>query len=153
MSTLTTTQPVETGPAPRTWVAAGLAVLLAAATTVYGSYGDPHPSASQEHGVPFIIGADIVVAALVFGLLVPWAAKRPGRAAGWGLALGLVALITIPVMFWSGINVIIGGAGLVLGLAARRAERTGLAGAATIVAIVAIVASTVLVVLGNTVLA
>lgn len=153
MDTLTNAQAVERKPAPRTWTAAAAAVAGGAATTIYGVYGDPHPSASQEHGVPFVVGAGIVVAALVFGLLVPWAAKRTGRSAGWGLALGIVALVTIPVMFWSGVNVIIGGAALVLGLTARRTARTGVATAATVIATVTIVASTVLVVLGNTVLA
>ena len=153
MDTLTNAQAIEIKPAPRTWTAAVAAVAGGAATAIYGAYGDPHPSASQEHGVPFVVGAGIVVAALVFGLLVPWAAKRAARSAGWGLALGTVALITIPIMFWSGVNVIIGGAALVLGLTARRTARSGLAAAATVIAIVAVLASTVLVVLGNTVLA
>ena len=46
-----------------------------------------HPNASQEHGVPFVVGAGIVIASLVFGLLVPWARGPvrglPGGAWRW----------------------------------------------------------------------
>jgi hypothetical protein len=46
----------------------------------------PHPSAEQEHTVPVVIGAAAVITLLVFGLLVPWAARNAKRAAGWDWA-------------------------------------------------------------------
>lgn len=45
-------------------VAAGMAV------AVYGAYGDPHPEASQESAVPFLVAAVAVVSVLVIGLVV-----------------------------------------------------------------------------------
>jgi hypothetical protein len=135
-------------------IAAGIGI-IAAASAFYGAYGDPHPKANQEGAVPFLVGVDVVLTGLIFVLLVPWAARRPGRAAGWGLALSLVALVTMLFTFWSGINVIIAAAGAVLGLLARRTATgsTGTATAATVIGVISAVASTALLVLGNTVLA
>ncbi len=137
---------------------AGAAIVVAALTSFYGAYGDPHPSASQEHGVPVVIGIGVVLAGLIFGLLAPWAARTIGRAAGFGLALSVVALVAIPVTFWSGFNIIIAGAGALLGLHARRTaaqtgRSSGLGRAALTVGVIAMVLSTAMVVLGNTVLA
>jgi hypothetical protein len=136
----------------------GLAILAAAATAIYGSYGGASPSTSQEHAVPFIIGADIVVALLTFGLLVPWAARRVNRAAGWSLVLSVVGLIAIPIAFWSGVVIVTAGAGALLGAYARRmatdaGQSSALARSATIVGVIALITSTALLVLGNTVLA
>jgi hypothetical protein len=138
--------------------AALLAILGAAVTAIYGSYGGPTPSTSQEHAVPFIVGADIVVALLLFGLLTPWARRAGTRSAVWGLALGVVGLVAVPIAFWSGVVIVIAGAGALLGLHARRiatqaGRAAGLATAAVGVGVAALVLSTVLLVLGNTVLA
>jgi hypothetical protein len=138
--------------------AAGAAIVVAALTSFYGAYGDPHPSTSQEHGVPIVIGIGVVLAGLIFGLLVPWAARTIARGAGFGLALSIVGLIAIPVTFWSGFNIVIAGAGALLGLHARRTAAragrpTGLGTAAATIGVIAMVLSTAMVVLGNTVLA
>ena len=142
---------------PRTrrpqFLAAAATIIGAAVTAVYGAYGDPHPSAEQEHTVPVVIGAAVVIALLVFGLLVPWAARTGKRAAGWGLGLAIVAVILIPATFWSGVPLIAAAAAAVLGVAGRRLGGGGLARAAIVVAVIAMVGSTALVVLGNTVLA
>ena len=145
-------------PAIRNLRGLGLSIIGAAATAIYGSYGGPSPSTSQEHAVPFIVGADIVIALLAYGLLAPWAARRVSRAAGCGLALSVVGLIAIPIAFWSGVVVVIAGVGAVLGVYARRlaadaGRSTALARSATIVGVIALIASTALLVLGNTVLA
>jgi hypothetical protein len=138
--------------------AAGLAILGAAATAVYGAYGDPSAKVSQEHAVPFIVAADAVIALLVFGLLVPWARRSATRSAGVGLALAVIGLVAIPVAFWSGMVVVVAAAGTVLGLSARHAAASagrsaGLATTAVSIGVAALVVSTALVVLGNTVLA
>jgi hypothetical protein len=138
--------------------AAGAAIVVAALTSFYGAYGDPHPSTSQEHGVPVVVGIGVVLAGLIFGLLAPWAARTIARAGGFGLALSIIGLVAIPVTFWSGFNIIIAGAGALLGLHARRAasqagRSTGLGSSALTIGVIAMVLSTVMVVLGNTVLA
>jgi hypothetical protein len=140
-------------------VRTGLAAIgigaVAAASAIYGAYGDPHPKSNQESAVPFLVGVDVVCTGLIFGLLVPWAAKRPRRAAGWGLALSIASLISILFTFWSGLNVIVAAAGAVLGLMARRTagRGTGMATAAMTIGVISAVASTALLVIGNTVLA
>ena len=138
--------------------AASLTIVGSAATAFYAAYGDPAPKASQEHAVPFLVGADVVIALLVFGLLVPWALRSAGRAAGWGLGLSVFGLIAMLVTFWSGALVIVGGAGVLLGMSARRAAASdgrsaGLATAAVASSAALLVVSTALLVLGNTVLA
>ncbi len=157
----TTNLDVATAPAQagvRILPAAIGTVVVAALSSFYGAYGDPHPQSSQEHGVPVVIGIGVVLAGLIFGLLVPWAGRTVSRAAGFGLALSLVGLVTIPVIFWSGFGVIVAGAGALLGLQARRTaaragRASGLGTTAAVLGVIAMVASTALLVLGNTVLA
>jgi len=137
---------------------AGLAILGAAATAIYGAYGDPSAKASQEHAVPFIVAADAVMALLIFGLLVGWARRSATRSAGVGLALAAVGLVAIPIAFWSGMVIVVATAGIALGLSARRVAASagrsaGLATTAVSIGVAALVVSTALVVLGNTVLA
>ena len=134
-------------------LAAAATIVAAAVSAIYGAYGDPHPSAEQQHSVPVVIGAAVVIALLAFGLLVPWAARTSNRAAGWGLGLAIVAVILIPVTFWSGAPLIAAGAAVVLGTTARRLGGGGLARAAVVAGILTMVGSTALLVLGNTVLA
>lgn len=102
------------------------AVAGAAGLVTYGAYGDPHPKANQESGVPFIIIVSAVVAALVFGLLGPKALKaiRSGEAgtSRWALGYGIAAVVSCAV-FWSGIPLVLGAAGaLVAGEGTRAAE-------------------------------
>jgi hypothetical protein len=107
------------------WGLAALAV--AAALTVFGAYGDPHPKANQEQGVPFICGVLAVLAVGIFGFLVPavlrGATARPARACGWGLTLSILGVLAVPVAFWSGLPLLLGTAGILLGTAGRRAAR------------------------------
>ena len=133
------------------WGLAALAVAIGSA--IYGAYGDPHPKASQEHAVPFICAVLVVVAAAGFGALVPaglrgLAAQR-GSWSGWALALAIVALLAIPVSFWSGLPVLLGTAAVLLGAAGRRAGGGKLPTAAFTVGWVATAVSMVLLVLGN----
>jgi hypothetical protein len=94
-----------------------------------------------------------VIALLVFGLLVPWAARTAKRAAGWGLGLTILGVILIPMTFWSGVPLIAAAAGTFLGATARRLGGGRLATTALVIGIIAMVGSTALLVLGNTVLA
>jgi hypothetical protein len=106
----------------------GLAALVvAAALAVLGAYGDPHPKASQEQAVPFICAVLAALAIGIFGILVPaglrGATAHPGRASGWGLALSVLGVVAVPVAFWSGLPLLLGTAGVLLGSAGRRAAR------------------------------
>lgn len=103
------------------------ALVLACALVVFGAYGDPHPKASQEHAVPFICAVLAVVAVGVFGFLVPAglrdAPARPGGWSGWALTLGILGILAVPVAFWSGLPLLLGTAGVLLGAAGRQAAR------------------------------
>lgn len=129
---------------------------LAAAIAWYGAYGDPRHLASQEQAVPFIIAVATVVAVLVFGLLVPAGLKAVAAgSSGWtggGLALGIVAVLAVPVSFWSGLPLILGVAAGLLGGAARRTGRRGTGTATVVLGVLAVVAGLALTILGNTLL-
>lgn len=143
-------------------VKAGVAAAAAgAALAVYGAYGDPHPEASQESVVPFLVAAVVLVSVIVFGLLVPRAlrAAREGnaRAAWWGLTASVTALVLAPVAFWSGIPLVVGAAGLFLGADGRRwASARGAPAkgytAALVIGLIVVAGSIAWTVLGNTVL-
>lgn len=129
------------------------ALVAAAAISYYGAYGDPRHIASQERAVPFIIAVLAVVAVLVFGLLVPAGLRAleagPTRWRGGSLAVGIVALLTLPVAFWSGLPLVLGTAAWLLGATGRRAGRGGLATATLVLGIVAVAGDLVLTILGN----
>lgn len=101
------------------------ALVLACALAVLGAYGDPHPKANQEQSVPFICGVLVVLAVGIFGFLVPAGLRGAQRhAGGWSggaLALGVLAVLCVPVAFWSGLPLLLGTAGVLVGAAARRA--------------------------------
>jgi hypothetical protein len=137
------------------WGLASLAVAIGSA--VYGAYGDPNPKVDQENAVPFICAVIAVVAIGLYGALLPAGLRgigaRTARWSGWALALGIVALVATPVSFWSGLPVLLGTAGAVLGSAGRQAAPTkrGRPTAAVVVGTVATVASLALLILGNTI--
>jgi hypothetical protein len=128
-----------------------IAAATAAALAYYGAYGDPHPKASQESGVPSLIVIGVVAAAIVFGFLVPRSLRNN---AATGRIYGITALVLTPFAFWSGVPVILGAAGVFVGRigggdAAGDKQRT----AAVITGGLAIGLTIAVSVLGNTVLA
>lgn len=143
-ATTTGTAPTPATASARTaWTGIAAAVAGAALAT-YGAYGDPHPKSNQEHAVPFLAGACVVVAALAFGLLVS-RLSRPGASPAWRIGTGVVAVVLTPIVFWSGVPLVLGAAAA---LGGRRARST----AAVALGVIAIVASVLMAVLGNTVL-
>ena len=137
------------------------AFVAAAALAVYGAYGDRHPKADQKSAVPAVVVAGAIVAAIVFGALVPRALRaireERARSARWALGHSIVALVLTPLAFWSGLPIILGAAGLWLGR--RTAEQREGAGSPTRPATAAVVIGTLAIgltvlvsVLGNTVL-
>lgn len=136
-----------------------VAALAAAGLAAYGAYGDPHPKANQQSGVPFLIVVSVVVAAVVFAVLVPKAVRsiRAGerRARWWAVGHGIAAVV-LCVAFWSGVPLVVGAGGVLLAVEGRRCSQGATPSArpysiALGLSVLAIVAAVVLTVLGNTV--
>lgn len=142
----------------RSWqmpaLAGAAAAVVAAGVAIYGAYGDPHSQASQESAVPFLVIVDVVVTALLFGLLVP-RALRSGSVR-WGLITSIVSVVALAA-FWSGVPIAVGAAGALIGAQGRQrardnGTRAGGHTAALVLGAVAVVATVAWTVLGNTVL-
>lgn len=132
----------------------GVMTILAMALVVYGTYGDSQASDSQKDGMPSVLVGVVVVALLVFGLLVPLAirAVEAGRPSGtrWALGLGIASVVSL-VAFWSGLPILLGGAGALVAKIGR--EQTGGSKAlswAWGLALFAAVAAIAVTIIGNT---
>lgn len=127
--------------------------LLTAGYDCYGVFGDSKASASQHDSLPFVIAMGLLVAAVVFGLLVPAglrAIHQGARSAStWALAHGITAVLSL-ALFWSGLPLILGTGAVLLGTTGRR---SGVAPRQMAIArglgIFAIVASVAISVIGN----
>ena len=132
-----------------------VAIAASAAIAWYGAYGDQHPKADQEAAVPAIIAVMAGLIVVLYGALVApglrGASTRPGRWAGIALALGILALVAVPVSSWSGLPLALGTAAAVLGGAARTGGSRRLPTFALGIGVAAIVLSVVMLVVGNTV--
>ena len=111
MTTITASRPVT---ARGTLVGIGLAsALVAAAGTAFGAH---------DWGEIAVVWSVIAVATLlVFGLVVPRALRKES-AGGTALGLSIPALVLLLPAFWSGLPLVLGVAGLVVGNAGRRAH-------------------------------
>ncbi len=124
--------------------------LGAAALAAYAVLGGPERKPDQVETLPYVIGFTLVIAAIVFGLVVPWAEKRSqvrqsNRPAKAGLVSSVLAVLTI-VAFWSGLPIVLGGAGVALGMAGQEHAAQGgrtLARSAVLVGLAAVVFSIV----------
>jgi len=95
----------------------------------------PPVYADQLRALPIVVVVLLVIAAITFLLFVPRAA-RSNRPAVPGLVCGVLGLLLLPV-FWSGLPIVLGTAGALLGREARTTGG-GLALAAVIVGIAAV---------------
>ena len=86
--------------------------------------------------LPIVVVVLLVVAAALFLFVVPRAA-RSNRPAVAGLVCSILGLLLV-VAFWSGLPIVLGTAGALLGREARTTEG-GLARAAVIIGVAAIV--------------
>lgn len=143
----------------RRWQVGVATVLAAIATIVYGAYGDPDPKSDQQAAVPFLVGAIALAAAFVYGWLVRKGSARPGeltheRTRRWALGLSVIGLLLVPVVFWSGLPIVLGGAGSLLGSQLRNSKSSPTANgrSAVVVGVLAIAANVVVTILSNTVL-
>jgi hypothetical protein len=121
-------------------VAVALAIAVAAIANLSGGV-------AELREVLILLGFVLLVAAIVFGLVVPWAKRtmeieRGNRPAKAGMVLSVLGFITI-VAFWSGLPVILGAGGAALGQVGREraasAGRSGLSLVALIIGVIAVV--------------
>jgi ABC-type Fe3+ transport system permease subunit len=125
-----------------------LAGVVAVALAIFGVYGDSQAPQNQKDSLWQVILLILVVTALVFGVLLPWAMKRSPEKAG--LIVSILGFLSIAA-FWSGLPIVLGGAGATLGVVGRErvAEKQGLATAAVAVGCVAAVVGAVVAVLAT----
>ncbi len=107
-----------------------VAVLVAILSTVL-----PPVYADQLRALPVVVLVLLVVAAVLFVVVVP-RASRSNRPAVAGLVCSILGLLLL-VAFWSGLPIVLGTAGVLLGRMGRTTGR-GLALAAVIVGVAAI---------------
>jgi hypothetical protein len=123
----------------------------AAALAYYAAYGEPHPKANQESGVPSLIVIGVLAAAVVFGFLVPRSLRnREGKSTG--RIYGIAALVLTPLVFWSGVPIVLGAAGVFVGRAADTTNDKART-VAVVTGALAIGLTIAVTVLGNTVFA
>ncbi|HVX29350.1 MAG TPA: hypothetical protein VHA53_02635 [Nitrolancea sp.] len=126
----------------------GAAALL---LTLYAVYGDAKAPQNQKDSVWQVAIFSLIVTAVAFGVLLPWAMKRvPGKA---GLIVSILGVVSLAA-FWSGLPVVLGSAGATLGMVGREGavERRGRATAAVIVGVGAVVVAIGVTLLTNAVL-
>ena len=115
----------------RTTATPGL-VLAVGATSALAAVGFTALGAHDWGEIAVVAGAVVVTAAVVFGFVVPRALRKES-APGTALALSIPAVLLVVPAFWSGLPMVLGAAGLLVGNAGRHA-RTG--GATCIAAVV-----------------
>ena len=81
----------------------------------------------------------VLSSALVYGLVVRTGLRKESVPARALLMSGLGLLLVFPA-FWSGLPVVLGGAGALLGYAGKRSSRSGLCIAALVVGALAVIA-------------
>lgn len=116
MTTTTATTPHTPG-ALSTGTVAGLGLatcLVATAATMYGAH--------DWGEIATVVAAIVIVGAVAFGLVVPRALRKES-AGGTALGLSVPAILLMVPAFWSGLPLVLGVAGLVVGSAGRHAPR------------------------------
>jgi len=117
------------------WIIAAVAIGMAALLGAWGSFGD-NGDFGDYWPVLIIIG---VVAAIVFGVVVPRGLSGAWPTARTGLILSVLGLLTV-IAFWSGAPPIFAFGGILLGYVARQRGESGLATAAIGIGVLALVA-------------
>jgi hypothetical protein len=121
------------------WITAAVAIAMAAALAAWGSFGD-NGDFSDYWPVLIIIG---VLAAIVFGLVVPRGLSGAWPMARTGLILSVLGLLTV-IVFWSGAPPIFALGGILLGYFARQRGESGMATAAVAIGVLAVVADLII---------
>jgi hypothetical protein len=68
------------------------------------------------------VAIELVAALLLFALAVRLGLRKPS-AGGRGIGFGVAAIVLVVPAFWSGLPLLLGAAGALLGLAGRRADK------------------------------
>ena len=76
----------------------------------------------QLRALPIVVVVVLVIAAIVFFLVVP-RGVRSNRPAVPGLGCSIIGLLLVFPAFWSGLPIVLGAAGFVLGQAGRGSRR------------------------------
>ena len=118
------------------WLTAAVAIAVAAILGAWGTFGGDGNSTGDYIFVLVIIG---VLAAIVYGLVVPRAVRGIWPMARTGLILSILGLLTV-IVFWSGAPPIFAFAGILLGYFAREREPSGLATGAILLGVMALIA-------------
>ena len=118
------------------WLTAAVAIAVAAILGAWGTFGGDGNSTGDYIFVLVIIG---VLAAIVYGFVVPRAARGIWPMARTGLILSILGLLTV-IVFWSGAPPIFAFAGILLGYFAREREPSGLATGAILLGVTALIA-------------
>lgn len=128
----TTTAPTRMGSSSGALAGtAASSAALAAAGTLYG--------ANDWAEIGIVLGAIAVTTLLIFGFVVPRALRKES-AGGAALTLSILAVLLVLPAFWSGLPLVLGTAGLVVGNAGRRASTgAGPCIAATVLGALAVV--------------
>lgn len=113
MTTTTTTGPATTSRELVAAVGVG-STLLALGFTALGAHD------WTEIGI--VGGAVVLTAVLVYGWVVPRALRKES-AGGTALALTIPAVLLVVPAFWSGLPMVLGAAGLLVGGAGRNARK------------------------------
>lgn len=114
---MTTTTATQTRTATPSAVPAGIASAVVASTGI--------ALFAHDWGeIAFMLPVAVVGAALVFGLVVPRALRKES-AGGTALGLSIPALVLTLPAFWTGLPLILGVAGMVVGNAGRNARSGG----------------------------
>jgi len=121
------------------WITAAVAIAMAAALAAWGSFGD-NGDFGDYWPVLIIIG---VLAAIVFGLVVPRGLSGAWPTARTGLILSVLGLLTVAI-FWSGAPPIFAFGGVLLGYFARTRGESGMATAAVAIGVLALVADVII---------
>jgi hypothetical protein len=99
--------------------AAALGVAVSAVLSAVGVFTE-----KEIHWLNLSVGLGLALlwAVLVFGVLVRWAERSPGRAGITGVACGVVGVLAVAA-FWSGLPPVLAAAAVYLGLVSHRAGR------------------------------
>ena len=104
-----------------TTAAPGL-VAAVAATSTLAAIAFTALGAHDWSEIAVIGGAVVVTAAVVFGWVVPRALRRES-AGGTALALTIPAVLLVVPAFWTGVPLVLGAAGILVGNAGRHARK------------------------------
>jgi hypothetical protein len=93
------------------WLAAAV-FATTTALTLYGAHG--------RYEIPIVMTGIVLSVIGVYGFLLPRKLAQPG-AGSTALILSIIAALLLVPAFWSGLPLILGAAGVLLGYAGRRA--------------------------------